>query len=108
MKSVSRKDGAIMTLGIRKLIVISLVGAVFLMGNFLLVTSWLQDKGVIDWANNIRRDYLTGTAITIIIALLVLLVGGRANGNRLFRRCPVCDHRVLGSATYCSDCGSKL
>ena len=97
-----------MTLGIRKLIVISLVGAVFLMANFLLVTSWLQDKGVIDWANNIRRDYLTGTAITIIVVLLVLLVGGRGDGRRLLKRCPVCDHRLLGSATYCSDCGSKV
>ena len=97
-----------MTLGIRKLIVISLVGAVFLLANFLLVTSWLQDKGVIDWADNIRRDYLTGTAITIIIALLVLMVGQRRDGRRLFRRCPVCDHRLLGSAAYCSDCGSKL
>ena len=97
-----------MTLGIRKLIVISLVGAIFLLANFMLVTSWLQDKGVIDWASNVRRDYLTGTAITIIVVLLVLLVGQRRDGQRLFRRCPVCDHRLLGSIAYCSDCGSKL
>jgi hypothetical protein len=97
-----------MTLGIRKLIVASLVGSVFLLANFLWVTSWLQDKGVIDWANSIRRDYLTGTAITIIVVLLVLLVGGRGGGRRLLRRCPVCDHRLLGSGTYCNDCGSKV
>ena len=97
-----------MILGIRKLIVISLVGAIFLLANFMLVTSWLQDKGVIDWASHVRRDYLTGTAITIIIVLLVLLVGRRGEGRKLLRRCPVCDHRLLGSAAYCSDCGSKL
>ncbi len=97
-----------MTLGIRKLIVISLFGAVFLLANFLFVTSWLQDKGVIDWANNVRRDYLTGTAITIMVALLVLLIGRRGDGRRLFRRFRVCDHRLPGSVAYCGDCGSKL
>ncbi len=48
-----------MTLAIRKLIVVALVGAVFLAANFLLVASWLQEKGVIDWARGIRREYLT-------------------------------------------------
>jgi hypothetical protein len=103
-----RKDGVIMTLGIRKLIVVSLAGGVFLLANFLWITSWLQDKGVIDWAKDIRRDYLTGTAITIIVVLLVLLVGRRSEGRRLLKRCPVCDHRLLGSAAYCSECGSKV
>ena len=97
-----------MTLGIRKLIVVGLVGVVFLTANFLMVASWLQDRGVIDWAQGIRKEYLTGTAITIIVVLLILLVrpGGRL--LRALRRCPVCDRRVAGSATYCSDCGSKL
>ena len=97
-----------MTLGIRKLIVVGLVGAVFLVANFLLVASWLQDRGIIDWARGIRQEYLTGTAITIIVALLVLLVAHRSDGRRLFRRCPVCDHTLLGRSHYCSDCGSKL
>ena len=55
-----------MTLGIRKVIVLGLVVGVFLTGNALLVASWLADKGVIDCARNIRAEYLTGTAITII------------------------------------------
>jgi hypothetical protein len=97
-----------MTLGIRKLVVAGLVGTVFLTANFLLVANWLHEKGLINWAKGIRKEYLTGTAITIIVALLVLLVGRRGDAGRWLRLCPVCDHRILGSARYCGDCGSKL
>ena len=100
-----------MTLGIRKTIVLVLVAAVFLLANMWLVMNWLQDKGVIDMAKHVRTEYLTGTAITIIVALLILLVkpvreaAGRAG---LIRRCPVCDHTILARGGYCSDCGSKV
>jgi hypothetical protein len=97
-----------MTLGIRKLVVISLVGAVFLLANFIWIASWLQDKGVIEWATGVRQEYLTGTAITIIVALLILLVGGHTTKRTWLRSCPVCDRRQRASAAYCSDCGSKL
>ena len=97
-----------MTLGIRKLVVAGLVGTVFLTANFLLAANWLHEKGLINWAKGIRKEYLTGTAITIIVALLVLLVGRRGDAVKWLRRCPVCDHRILGSARYCGDCGSKL
>jgi len=99
-----------LSLGIRKILVLSLVGGVFLLGNVWLVVNWLDDKGVIDGARYVRKEYLTGTAITIIIALLILLVKpGREAAGRfgLLRRCPVCDHRLLGRGQYCSDCGSK-
>ena len=96
-----------MTLGIRKLIVMGLAAGVFLLANFLLVASWLQEKGVIDWAKTIRKEYLTGTAITIILVLLVLLVQRHAGNGRMTRRCPVCDHRLPAAARYCSDCGSR-
>ncbi len=100
-----------MTLGIRKTIVLVLVAAVFLLANMWLVMNWLQDKGVNDMAKHVRTEYQTGTAITIIVALLILLVkpareaAGRAG---LIRRCPVCDHRLLGRGSYCGDCGSKV
>jgi len=42
---------------------------------------WLPEKGVVDWAKNIRNEYLTGTAITIIVALLILLVGPRGKAG---------------------------
>ena len=97
-----------MTLGIRKLFVVGLVGAVLLLGNFILVANWLQEKGVIDWAKDIRQEYLTGTAITIIVALLILLVRPTGRLFQAARRCPVCDHGVSSAAKYCSDCGSRI
>ena len=100
-----------MALGIRKFVVISLVGGIFLLGNIWLVVNWLEDKGVIDGARYVRKEYLTGTAITIVIVLLILLVKPRreAVGRfSLIRRCPVCDHTLLGRAKYCGECGSKV
>ena len=100
-----------LSLGIRKLLVLSLVGGIFLLGNIWLVVNWLDEKGVIDGARYVRKEYLTGTAITIIVALLVLLVKpGRDAAGRfgILRRCPVCDHRLLGRGQYCSECGSKV
>jgi len=96
-----------MTLGIRKLVVAGLIGTVFFTANLLLVANWLHEKGLIDWAKGIRREYPTGTSITIVLALLILLVGRRGDAGKRLRRCPVCDHRILGWARYCGDCGSK-
>jgi hypothetical protein len=97
-----------MTLGIRKLIVLVLVAALFLVANLIFVTRWLQEKGVIDWAKYVHKEYLTGTAITIIVVLLILLVAPRAQDHRLIRRYPVCDHTMLAGGKYCSDCGSQV
>jgi len=100
-----------MTVGIRKLIVVGLVGAVVLFANFLLLARWLEEKGVIDLAQHVRREFLTGTAITIIVVLMILLVGpsrGPARGWPMTRRCPVCDHAVREDARYCGDCGSRV
>ena len=96
-------------LGVRKALVVSLVGGIFLLANVMFVAHWLNEMGVIDWAVNIRQEFVTGTAITIIIALLILLVKSRPEGSvaGLLRRCPVCDHRILGKGSYCSECGSK-
>ena len=99
-----------MTLGIRKLIVLILVAAVFLLANVWLVVNWLDNMGVVDGARYVKNEFLTGTALTIIVVLLILLVKpGRATTGRfgLIHHCPVCDHRLLGSSKYCSDCGSK-
>ena len=57
-----------MTLGIRKTIVLVLVAAIFLLANMWLVINWLQEKGVIDMAKYVRKEFLTGTAITITLA----------------------------------------
>jgi len=96
-----------MSLTIRKVIVLGLIGSILLLGNILLVANWLAERGVVDWARNIRSEYLTGTAITIIAVLLMLLVSPTAKSGTLIRRCPVCDHILLSRANYCSECGSK-
>jgi hypothetical protein len=97
-----------MSLAIRKSIVLGLIGAIILLGNIVLVASWLAEKGVVDWAQGIRAEYLTGTAVTIIVVLLILLVSPRVGARGLVRRCPVCDH-VLGTrGNYCGECGSKV
>ena len=97
-----------MTLGIRKLIVLVLMAALFLVANLIVVTNWLAERGLIGWAKYVHREYLTGTAITIIVVLLILLVAPRGEGRRLFRRCPVCDHKLPDGGKYCSYCGSKV
>ena len=97
-----------MSLTIRKVIVLGLIGSILLMGNILLVASWLTEKGVVHWARDIRTEYLTGTAVTIIAVLLILLVSPRASSAGLLRRCPVCDHVLVGRGGYCSECGSRV
>ncbi len=74
-----------MSLGIRKIIVISLIGLILLAGNILLVANWLAEKGVAEKANWIKENFLTDTAITVIIALLILLVSPGRNRLRIGR-----------------------
>jgi hypothetical protein len=70
-----------MTLDVRKLIVVALAGGLFLLGNLWNVVQWLDDRGLIRAAQHIRREYLTGAAVVIIVALLVLLRSGPSRGN---------------------------
>ena len=100
-----------MTLTIRKIIVLGLIGMIFLMANILVVTNWLAEKELAEKANWLREEFLTGTAIAVIIALLVLLVNPKSTSSRavgFIRRCPVCDKRLIGNANYCGECGSKV
>ena len=100
-----------MSLTIRKIIVLGLIGIIFLMANILVVANWLAEKGLPEKANWLREEFLTGTAIAVIIALLVLLVNPRNTGGKAIgftRRCPVCDKRLVGNPNYCGECGSKV
>ena len=94
---------------IRKIIVLSCIGLILLLGNVLAVATWLAEKGVVDKANWIHEEFLTGTAIAVIVALLILLVSPK-NGRvvSLGRRCPVCDRSLFGNPKYCGECGSRL
>ena len=84
------------------------------LGNFEMDHStggvWFKTSMIMEGvgARYIHKEYLTGTAITIIVVLLILLVAPRGGAGRAFRRCPVCDHTLLGRGQYCSDCGSKV
>jgi hypothetical protein len=97
-----------MSLTIRKVIVLGLIGSVLLLGDILFVANWLAERGVVDWARHVRAEYVTGTAVTIIVVLLILLVSPRSGAGSLVRRCPVCDHVLLTGGKYCGECGSKV
>ena len=88
-----------MRLGIRKLVVLILVGSIFLLANVWFVVKWLEEAGIVEFAKYVKTEYLTGTAITIVAVLLILLVkpGKEAlAGSGFCRRCPVCDGWLVG------------
>jgi hypothetical protein len=97
-----------MTLKVRKIIVIGIIVAIFMAGNILVIGNWLAEKGVPEKANWLRENFLTGTAITVIVALLILLVNPGKPGIGISRSCPVCDKRLFGNTNYCPECGSKV
>ena len=99
-----------MTLTVRKIIVLGLIGMILLMANILVVANWISETGIADKAVWVRKEFLTGTAIAVILALLILLVSPKVSGRAVSfaRRCPVCDKRLIGNVNYCSECGSKV
>ena len=99
-----------MSLTIRKIIVLGLIGIIFLTANILVVANWIAETGIADKAGWLRKEFLTGTAIAVILALLILLVNPKVSSRAVSftRRCPVCDKRLVGNVHYCSECGSKV
>ena len=94
-----------MTLGVRKLIVAGTVAAVLLLANALGIAQWLEEMGVLQWARSAKAEYLSGTALTILVVFLFLFV---PTTTRLVARCRVCEHLLLRQGRYCPRCGSKL
>ena len=92
------------------MIIITLIGMVFLAGNIVIIANWLAENGVQEKAHYLKENFLTGTAITVIIALLILLVSPKSGRRTLgfTRTCPVCDKRLFGDGNFCSECGSKI
>lgn len=95
-----------MTFRIKKLLIIVGIAAVILMANLWAIAAWLDDLGVVGWAQGVRAEYLPGTALTVIGAMLILL--GPTTCRVVARRCPVCDHLFWRRGKYCSSCGSRL
>lgn len=95
-----------LSLRLRKLVLLAFIALVLLTGNLIAITAWLAQAGAIDLAQHIRKEYLTGTAITILVALLVLLVSPRGSSSDASRSCPVCEMSTRGGS-YCRHCGSR-
>lgn len=94
-----------MTLAIRKIIVASAILVVLLLANMVALVCWLDRTGVIAWAQHVREEFLTGTAITVILALIVLLVPPAV--EFAIRKCQVCDAILFRRGKYCPGCGSR-
>lgn len=100
-----------MTLRMRKIIVAAAVAAILILANIFVLARWLDDIGLIPWAQAVRDHYLSGTAITIIIVLLVLIVPQTriiATAPAAQARCRVCDGVLDRPGRYCPRCGSRI
>lgn len=99
-----------MSLRVKKIVVLAVIASIVLLANIWSLTDWLERLGVIAVAQHLRMEYVTGTAIAVIAAMVFLLGGDgmvRACGH-LIRRCPVCDHALLRPGKYCGACGSRV
>lgn len=90
----------------RKLIVMGAIAAVLVLANVDTIVDWLEHAGLVPFAQHIRTEYVTGTAIAVIVALLILLPS-RMVWAVCARRCPVCDAALLRRCRYCAECGSR-
>ena len=59
----------------RKFIVVVLVGSVLVVAGIVPISQWLVEQGWVETAEAIRSEYLTGTAIAVIVAMLIMLPG---------------------------------
>jgi len=99
-----------MTLRIRKLLIVVVVGMVLLLSHTLAIATWLDQAGVIGWVRRLRTEFVTGTAITVILVLLVLVGAGpcAVGSSNWLRRCSVCGRRLLPAGRYCPECGGRM
>lgn len=66
-----------MSLTTRKILVLAVLGLVLLAANAWDVIHWLEAHNLIDHARHIGEHFLTGTAIAVILAMLVLIAPQR-------------------------------
>jgi hypothetical protein len=96
-----------MTLTMRKAVVVGSVIVVLLLANAVAIADWLARLGLVGLAQGLRQEYVTGTAITIIVVMMVLFVRPAGIGPAAVRRCPVCDRELRRPGKYCPECGSR-
>jgi hypothetical protein len=93
----------------RKLVVIAIIMAVLVTAGLPAMTAALNHVGVIPFARSLQAEYLTGTALTVILVLLLLLPSqSRFNSGLRQCACPVCGERNRTHNRYCPQCGSRL
>ena len=56
----------------RKALVVGVVAAILALAGIQEIAAWLARHGAIQLAETAREQFLTGTAITVILAMLVL------------------------------------
>lgn len=93
----------------RKTLVIAIVATILVTAGMPAITDTLYCMGVIPLARSIRAEYLSGTALAVILALLILLPS-RWRIRVMLRphACPVCGERIRPQARYCPACGSRV
>ncbi len=96
-----------MTLAARKRCVAGGVALLICLANLSTVVNWLEKIGIVAWSQHLCDRYLTGTAITVIAALLILLPSGAVVAIYA-KRCRVCDALLLRRGKYCGECGSRV
>ena len=96
-----------MTLTARKRLVASRVLLPIGFANLGMFVSWLETLGVLAWARRVCDQYITGTGVTVIAALLILLPSGTVIAI-CAQRCRVCDALLLRRGKFCSECGSRV
>lgn len=95
-----------MTLRTRVILIVAVMTFILAVAGAYTLVSWLDDSGMIGWAQTMREKYVTGTTITITIVLLVLI--GMPASCTWLRRCPVCEQMLVQPGNYCSACGSRV
>ena len=96
-----------MTLVARKRCVVGGILFVVCLANVDVFVGWLIEIGLISWAQYMLEQYLTGTAVTVIVAMLVVVPSGTAIAVYV-QRCPVCEALLFRRGKYCSECGSRV
>lgn len=95
----------------RKLVVIVVVGVILVFSGLPSIVAWLDRIGIIGWARSVKAEYITGTAITIIVVLLFVLPSEnwiRRCQTKRTQRCPVCEASLYRDGRYCPACGSRV
>jgi len=96
-----------MMLSMRKWFVTIGVLLILSLANISALVGWLETIGVLALAERVCDRYLTGTAITVIVVVLILLPSGTVVAI-CAQRCRVCDALLLRRGKYCRECGSRV